>query len=143
MDDHLRQLVIEDLHRARHGYGLAEQFLAEGSEVSVSCGDSVTVRVTADGFSWQGNGCAVSIAAASALGQTSRERFDQVIDAYLASVQVGGEPVEGDLEAFAGIGRFALRARCATLAWRAAQVALAGVEAPTPVSDGGGASTKE
>lgn len=126
VDDHLRQLVIEDLHRARHGYGLAEEYFAEGSEVSVSCGDSVTVRVSADGFSWQGNGCTVSMAAASALGQTSRERFDEVVDAYLASVLPGGEPVDGDLEAFAGIGRFALRARCATLAWRAAQAALAG-----------------
>jgi NifU-like protein involved in Fe-S cluster formation len=40
-------------------------------------------------------------------------------------VAPGGEPVDGDLEAFAGIGRFPLRARCATLAWRAAQTALA------------------
>lgn len=125
MDDRLRQLVIEDLHRARHGYGLADEFLAEASEISPSCGDSVTVRVSEGGFSWQGNGCAVSMAAASALGDTSRQRFDEVIGAYLASVLPGGEPVDGDLEAFAGIGRFALRARCATLAWRAAQQALA------------------
>ena len=120
----MRQLIIEDLHRARHGYGLAESYIAEGSEISPACGDAVTVRVTADGFTWQGNGCTVSMAAASALGDTSRERFDLVIDAYLGSVLLGGAPVDGDLEAFAGIGRFPLRARCATLAWRAAAIAL-------------------
>lgn len=121
----MRQLVIEDLHRARHGYGLTEQFLGEASEISPACGDTVTVRVTAEGFTWQGNGCTVSMAAASALGATSRERFAEVIDAYLASVLPDGEPADGDLEAFAGIGRFPLRARCATLAWRAAQQAIA------------------
>ncbi|CAN5246566.1 hypothetical protein BH11ACT4_BH11ACT4_15280 [soil metagenome] len=128
----MRQLVIEDLHRARHGYGLAEQFLGEASEISPACGDTVTVRVTADGFTWQGNGCTVSMAAASALGETSRERFDEVIQAYLASVLPGGEPVDGDLEAFAGIGRFPLRARCATLAWRAAQRATTTSSASSP-----------
>jgi len=127
----MRQLVIEDLHRARHGCGLADEFLGEAFEISPSCGDAVTVRVSADGFSWQGNGCTVSMAAASALGQTSRERFATVIDGYLASVAPGGRPVDGDLAAFAGIGRFPLRARCATLAWRAAQAALGDRTRPT------------
>lgn len=121
----MRQLVIEDLHRARHGYGLAEEFTGEGSEISPACGDTVTVRVGPGGFSWQGNGCTVSMAAASALGATAVADFESIVGPYLASVAPGGEPVDGDLEAFAGIGRFPLRARCATLAWRAAQTALA------------------
>lgn len=122
----MRQLVIEDLHRARHGYGLADDFTGEGSEISPACGDTVTVRVGPDGFTWQGNGCTVSMAAASALGATTVEDFELLVDAYLASVAPDGEPVDGDLEAFAGIGRFPLRARCATLAWRAARTALLG-----------------
>ncbi|MEP6481377.1 MAG: iron-sulfur cluster assembly scaffold protein [Rhodoglobus sp.] len=126
MDDRMRQLVIEDLHRARHGYGLAEQYDGEGSEISPACGDTVTVRVSAGGFTWQGNGCTVSMAAASALGSLTVEEFRAASDAYLASVAPDGVPVEGDLEAFAGIGRFPLRAGCATLAWRAAARALDG-----------------
>ena len=121
----MRQLIIEDLHRARHGYGLESEFTGEGSEISPACGDTVTVRVGPGGFSWQGNGCTVSMAAASALGATSVETFAAIADDYLASVLPDGRPVDGDLEAFAGIGRFPLRARCATLAWRAAQTALA------------------
>jgi len=129
MDDHLRQLLIEELHRARHGYGLADDFTGEGSEVSPSCGDAVTVRVGPGGFSWQGDGCAVSMAAASALGATSVADFRMLVDDYLASVAPGAPAVPGDLEPFAGIGRFPLRARCATLAWRAARTALAAADA--------------
>lgn len=122
----MRQLVIEDLHRARRGYGLADDFTGEGSEISPACGDTVTVRVGPSGFTWQGNGCTVSMAAASALGATSVDDFERLVDGYLASVAPDGEPIDGDLEAFAGIGRFPLRARCATLAWRAARTALLG-----------------
>ena len=129
MDDHLRQLLIEELHRARHGYGLAVDFTGEGSEVSPSCGDAVTVRVGPGGFSWEGDGCAVSLAAASALGATSVADFRMLVDDYLASVAPGVPAVPGELEPFAGIGRFPLRARCATLAWRAARTALAAADA--------------
>ena len=93
VDDHLRQLLIEDLHRARHGYGLAVEFAGEGSEFSPSCGDAVTVRVGPDGFSWEGNGCAVSMAAASALGATSVDDFRMLVDDYLASVAPGAGTV--------------------------------------------------
>jgi nitrogen fixation NifU-like protein len=121
MDDRMRQLVIEDLHRARHGYGLAADYLGEGSAISPACGDTVTVRVSELGFTWQGNGCTVSMAAASALGELSVVEFRVLSEQYLASVAPGGLPVDHDeLAAFAGIGRFPLRARCATLAWRAA-----------------------
>jgi len=129
VDDHLRQLLIEELHRARHGYGLAAEFAGEGSEFSPSCGDAVTVRVGPHGFSWEGNGCAVSMAAASALGATSVDDFRMLVDDYLASVAPGAPAVPGELEPFAGIGRFPLRARCATLAWRAARTALAAADA--------------
>ena len=66
------------------------------------------------------------MAAASALGATTPDDFARVVDDYLASVLPDGEPVDGDLEAFAGIGKFPLRARCATLAWRAAKTAVLG-----------------
>ncbi len=125
MDDHLRGLMIEDLYRARHGYGLAESFVAEASTRSPSCGDEVTVRVGPAGFSWEGNGCVVSMAAASALGTVTVTEFVALSDAYLASIALDGTPVDNDeLACFAGVGRFPLRAGCATLAWRAALAAL-------------------
>ena len=126
MEDHLRQLLIEELGRARHGFGLADTFDSEATRSSPVCGDRVTVRISGDRISWEGNGCAVSLAAASALGALSVAHVTAVAAAYLASVAPGGIPVEEhDLAAFAGIGRFPLRAGCATLAWRAASEALA------------------
>jgi nitrogen fixation protein NifU and related proteins len=132
MDDRMRQLVIEDLHRARHGHGLAAEFDGEGSEFSPSCGDAVTVRVSGESFSWEGDGCTVSMAAASALGALTLAEFERLDDAYRASVLPDGAPVDGDLAAFAGIGRFPLRARCATLAWRAAATAISGAGRRAP-----------
>lgn len=130
----MRQLVIEDLDRARHGYGLAQEYLGEGSAISPACGDTVTVRVSTGGFSWHGNGCTVSMAAASALGELSVVEFRVLSERYLASVAAGGTPVDHDeLAAFAGIGRFPLRARCATLAWGAALEALGSVSATSEV----------
>lgn len=125
LSDSERSVIIEDLHRARHGYGLESEFDGEASEISPLCGDTVTVRVTGERVSWQGNGCLVSMAAASALGECSVTEFRMIANDYLASVLPGGAPVDfHELAAFAGIGRFPLRGRCATLAWRAAQAAL-------------------
>ncbi len=65
----------------------------------------------------------VSTAAASALGSLSPAEFSELAPRYLASVDPGGEPLDG-FEEFAGIGRFPLRGGCATIAWRAALDAL-------------------
>ena len=66
----------------------------------------------------------------SALPLTDTPAFRALLVAYTASVN-GGAPLQGDLEPFAGIGRFPLRAQCATLAWRALELALVDVE-PAP-----------
>lgn len=125
LTDAERSQLIAELGRARHGFGLAERFVAEESERSVSCGDEVTVRVGVDGaMSWTGHGCAVSMAAASALGARTAEEVRAIGPRFIASVEPGATPIDGDLEPFAGIGRFPLRARCATLAWQAALAAL-------------------
>ena len=118
-------MLLRELERARHGFGLAGDYSGESTQVSASCGDTVTVRVGGGRFSWDGHGCAVSMAAASAIGALSVEEFIRLEPGYLAAVDGDGE-LTGDLEPFAGIGRFPLRGRCATLAWRAARAALDG-----------------
>jgi nitrogen fixation NifU-like protein len=44
----------------------------------------------------------------------------------------GGAPELGKLAAFAGVGEFPMRVKCATLAWHALQSALASGAAPAP-----------
>lgn len=130
-----RRQLIEELHRARHGFGLAASFDAEAHERSRTCGDEVTVRLSlADGvvtaFSWEGHGCTVSMASASALAELAPGMpvagMAVLAESFFASLAPGGTSgvALGDAEAFAGIGRYPLRAGCASLAWRATLAAI-------------------
>lgn len=135
LTDAERATLIEELARARTGEGLPDA----GRDVhrrSPACGDEVTVRLHLDGdrivrLGWTGHGCTVSTAAVSALAAAADglgiPEFRALADRYLASLDAAAEPDPrlGDLEAFTGIGRFPLRAGCASLAWRAALDVLA------------------
>ncbi|CAN5340995.1 SUF system NifU family Fe-S cluster assembly protein [soil metagenome] len=139
LDDAERSAILEDLAGAQTGFGIEGPGI-EAHRRSPTCGDDMTVRVgVVDGtirtLRWQGHGCVVSRAAASALaavapGITTTE-FTSLAAAYLASLEPDAAPVPSpadrsleDLDVFAGIGRFPLRAGCASLAWRATLDAL-------------------
>ena len=131
-----RAALIEEVAKSRVGAGLGEVPGHEAHRRSPACGDEVTVRVVLDGdaidaLRWDGHGCVVSTAAASALSAAvpglSVDAFRLLADRYLATLDADAtpDPALDDLEAFAGIGRYPLRAGCASLAWRAALAALA------------------
>ena len=131
-----RAELIEQFAAARVGHGLGETPGVEAHRRSPVCGDDVTVRVVFDGdriaaLRWEGHGCVVSTAAASALAATASGlvlvEFRRLADRYLLALEAeaSADPELGDLEAFAGIGRYPLRAGCASLAWRAALEAVA------------------
>ncbi len=131
-----RAILIEELAKTRLGAGLGDLPGPEAHRRSPVCGDEVTVRVVLDGdaiaaLRWDGHGCVVSAAAASALADAAAglevDAFRALSGRYLATLDAGAtpDPELGDLEAFAGIGRYPLRAGCASLAWRAALDALA------------------
>ena len=130
-----RATLIEELARSATGKGLGDRPGAEAHRRSPACGDEVTVRVVLDGDAiaavrWEGHGCTVSTAASAALSSAAAGlgliEFRDLADRYLATLGAGADPdpALGDLEAFAGIGRYPLRAGCASLAWRAALDAL-------------------
>ena len=131
--------LIEQFAAARVGHGLGETPGVEAHRRSPACGDDVTVRAVLAGdrivdLRWDGHGCVVSTAAASALAATAPgldlDEFRALAARYLltldadADADAAAHPDLGDLEAFAGIGRYPLRAGCASLAWRAAIEAL-------------------
>ena len=131
-----RAVVIEELAKAKTGFGLGDVAGREAHRRSPVCGDEVRVRVLIDGNSivrvtWEGHGCLVSTAATVALAETAAGMaltdFPGFAARYLATLEADAEADAdlGDLEAFAGIGRYPLRAGCASLAWRAALEALA------------------
>ena len=140
LTEYERRQLIEELHRARHGFGLAASFDAESRELSRTCGDEVTVRLTlTDGvvtaFSWEGHGCTVSMASASALAELAPGMpvagVVALAEEFFASLAPEGTSLGdalgdtlGAAEAFVGIGRYPLRAGCASLAWRATLAAI-------------------
>lgn len=139
----LRQALIAEHADARHGFGLAEPFTAESFQRSPTCGDEVTLRVLVDdervaGVSWQGHGCTVSMASASVLTDVVAglpvASARALVGRFTALVRPGGsaeeDPELGDAVAFAGVGRYPLRARCAGLAWFALDDALQTATAP-------------
>lgn len=137
LDETERAAVIEQLARSRSGFGLVTG-LPSAHRRSPSCGDEFTVQLdvrddTIRSLHWEGHGCVVSTAAASALAGLAvgltPEDFTALAARYLDAVQVDGapDPAFGDAEAFAGIGRYPLRAGCASLAWRAALDALGSI----------------
>ena len=101
------------------------------------CGDRLTVYLrvasgTIQDAAFQGFGCAIAIASASLMTENVKgktvaethalfERFFQMITAP------AGAPVDdlGALSVFAGVRQFPVRAKCATLPWRALCAAAA------------------
>ena len=131
-----RDVILDHNKRPRNFRVLEGGSKAEGS--NPLCGDRLTVYLRiANGAiqeaAFQGFGCAIAIASASLMTESVKgktlaetealfERFLQMITAP-AEAPVGDV---GDLSAFAGIRRFSVRVKCATLPWQALRAAAAG-----------------
>ncbi|ACY15782.1 Fe-S cluster assembly sulfur transfer protein SufU [Haliangium ochraceum] len=103
------------------------------------CGDRITLGVRLDGevigdVGFEGNGCAISVAAASTMteaikGSTTVEakalfqRFHQLVT---GKEQEPDLDVLGKLAVFAGVAEFPMRVKCATLCWHTLEAALSG-----------------
>jgi nitrogen fixation NifU-like protein len=112
------------------------------------CGDALTLWMKLNGeqiddVSFKGEGCAISKASASLMtaavkGKTREEaeqlfdRFHQLVTGKLAESE---QQSLGSLRAFAGVARFPLRVKCASLAWHAMHSALAGTAQAVTTDD--------
>ena len=154
--DQMYQEVILDHSKRRVGEGLAAPVqerpgqpavveLAPGEtaaghdhEYNPTCGDEIRLRVgLADdavaSVTWEGDGCSISMAAASVLSEmapgTPLSELRTQLGAYREMLHSRGraEPdVEllGDAAAFVGVSRFVARVKCAALGWVAAEKAI-------------------
>jgi len=101
------------------------------------CGDRLTLFVKLDGdrisdVSFQGSGCAISIASASLLTESVKGRtvpeaeqlFDRMHD-LLTKDETAADPAEfGKLAALSGVREFPARVKCASLCWHTLDAAL-------------------
>ena len=135
--DLYQQVILDHSRRPRH-YGKLPPPCVHVHGDNPSCGDEVDVYVRFDEAGgveevmFDGQGCAISQAAASMMTQKVRglrvaEVRRRVAD-FRALVTGDGEVVDGDalgeLQLLEGVRSFPQRVKCAMLAWRALEQAL-------------------
>jgi len=146
------QEVILDHYKHPHRKGLRDPYDAEVHHVNPTCGDEVTLRVRLDDgvvadVSYEGQGCSISQASTSVMTDlVVGRRVDDALTteaAFLAMLQSQGrvDPDEDVLEdgvAFATVGNYPARVKCALLGWMAWKDATA-----QAVARGAGPAMKE
>ncbi|MHA7287369.1 Fe-S cluster assembly sulfur transfer protein SufU [Arthrobacter sp. MDT3-44] len=140
--EQLYQQIILDHAKARHGSPLRKYDSAgrsgESHQLNPVCGDEITLRAgvsdgTVESVTWDGAGCAISMASASVLTDLvqglPRDEVITLVDAFREVMRSRGrieadEDVLGDAAAFSGVSRFPARVKCAMLAWVALEESL-------------------
>jgi nitrogen fixation protein NifU and related proteins len=145
--EELYQEVILDHSRRPRNFGVLEKpdVLVHGD--NPACGDEIHLGVQfgTDGkleeIKFSGQGCAISLASASMmttkLKGKSRAEATEIGRAFQSLVT--GEETEqakrlGDLQLLQGVQKFPQRVKCAMLAWRAVEQALAQTAGEATVS---------
>ena len=143
----LYQDIILEHSRQRTGEHLVEvpagHASADNHQYNPTCGDEINLRLVlsdeqkngekvVESISWEGDGCSISMAAASVLsemapGMTVGE-LQHHVDAFRQMLRSRGqitldEEEYGDMAAFSGVSKFMARVKCAMLSWVAAEEA--------------------
>ena len=143
--DLYRELILDHARHPRH-FGKLEHATHTADGINPLCGDKLRLYVDVDTthtireVTFEGTGCAISVASASLLTETvvgleTKEaiRYFDSVTAHLTGVprKTDGEPVDlGKLRALEGVREFPARVKCATLAWHALRSALTRDETP-------------
>jgi nitrogen fixation NifU-like protein len=135
LDDLYRDLILDHYRHPRNRGHLADATTkVEG--YNPLCGDEIEVTLRMDDgeiadVAFVGRGCSISQASGSMMTDIvkGRSREDALRIAeefrYLMTHADSEAPEElGDLEAFAGVAKFPVRVKCATLAWRVLEEGL-------------------
>jgi len=131
--DSLYQEVILDHYKHPLNKGLSETYGAQVHHVNPSCGDEITLNVTAEGgiikkITWDGVGCSISQASVSIVSDLlinkSFAEADSILNNFTELMQSkgsqeGNPEVLEDAVALAGVSKFPARIKCALLGWMA------------------------
>ena len=139
MKDLYQDLILDHGRRPRHHTDMPEPTHCMDGDNPL-CGDQLTVYLkvvdgTVQDASFQGHGCAISIAATSlmiesCLGKKLEdvESLYQLYHQQLTGSDLTEEQTEhlGKLAAFSGVAQYPMRVKCATLCWHTMDAALKG-----------------
>ena len=137
LDDLYRDLILDHYRRPRNQGTLADaSVVAEG--MNPSCGDEIRISVRMEdgvigAIRFAGSGCSISQSSASMMAAESEGLAVQDARTLLAAVHAmlisDGFDLDavdiGDLEALQGVAKFPVRIKCALLAWKVLEQALA------------------
>ena len=137
LGDLYQQLII-DHNRNPRNFRCPDRFNYQAEGDNPLCGDRIHLflqvddgRITEVGF--QGSGCAISQASASLMTQAVQGKSTQDAEALFRAFHAmvtGGSAAPGKLAAFAGVGAFPARVKCANLPWHTLRAALTGAKEP-------------
>lgn len=137
LNDLYREVILDHSKRPRN-FRKLENVNHQAIGHNPLCGDRVTVYLRVENdviqdISFQGAGCAISTASASMMtesvkGKTTAEAqvlFEQFHDLVTGRLQLPSEePSLGKLSIFAGVQKYPVRVKCATLPWHTLRAAL-------------------
>ena len=145
LDQLYQSIILEHSHKRSGETSQDVSSAGERSGVShqynPTCGDEITVRVavttsenpTVESVEWNGEGCSISMAAASVLSEMapgmSLPELEAMIEHFREMLRSRGqvapdEEILGDAAAFAGVSKFVARVKCAMLSWVALEDAV-------------------
>jgi nitrogen fixation NifU-like protein len=135
LDDLYREILL-DHYRSPRNRGHLAHANARAEGANPLCGDQIELELLVDDdgqivdVAFEGSGCSISQASSSMMtryvkGRDAGEALAGV-DAF-QRMMVDGEPLDeefGDIEALAGVRKFPVRVKCASLAWKTLEQAL-------------------
>lgn len=145
LDELYRDILLDHYRSPRNRGPLAARVTHRADGANPLCGDELHVQVAVEGdrvaaVAFTGQGCSISQASASMMTQYVQGRpVEHALDAVGAfqHMMTSGEapPEEfGDIEALAGVAKFPVRVKCASLAWKTLEQALRHGEDAEPVT---------
>jgi nitrogen fixation NifU-like protein len=136
LDDLYREIILDHYRQPRNKGPLPVAATCSAEGANPLCGDVVTVAAAIDDgriaeIAFNGAGCSISQASASMMTEFARGRSVEDARAAVGAFQqmmLSGEPtgLEGfdDIDALAGVAKFAARVKCASLAWKTLEQTL-------------------
>ena len=140
----LYQDIILDHGKSPRNFGKCVGYNSEAKGYNPLCGDLVqiylklNVEKKVEDLTFEGNGCAISMASASIMTDLvkgkSSEVAKKIIDAFLKMIRIGTEMKSDDLDndqktkimSLSGVKQFPMRVKCATLSWHTLVSAMEG-----------------
>ncbi len=136
LDELYRDILLDHYRSPRNRGDLDGRATHRASGANPLCGDELTIELEVeDGrvseVTFDGRGCSISQASASMMTVYLEGRsVDEALEAVgtFQQMMLKGQPPPdefGDIEALAGVAKFPVRVKCASLPWKTLEQALA------------------